>query len=75
MFAERMKIAALATAAIVLTSGMALAQKKYDSGASERAFEQSMATRADQVLLDLTVAGALRPPTTRELQFALKLIW
>jgi branched-chain amino acid transport system substrate-binding protein len=35
MFAERMKIAALTMAAIVLTSGMALAQKKYDSGASD----------------------------------------
>jgi len=35
MFAERLKIAALATAAVVLTSGTALAQKKYDTGATD----------------------------------------
>jgi branched-chain amino acid transport system substrate-binding protein len=35
MFAEKIKIAALATAAIVLTSGMALAQKNYDTGATD----------------------------------------
>jgi branched-chain amino acid transport system substrate-binding protein len=35
MFAERLKIAALAMAAVVLTSGTALAQKKYDTGASD----------------------------------------
>jgi branched-chain amino acid transport system substrate-binding protein len=35
MFADNFKIAALATAAVVLTSGTALAQKKYDTGASD----------------------------------------
>jgi branched-chain amino acid transport system substrate-binding protein len=35
MFAESFKIAALATAAVVLASGTALAQKKYDTGASD----------------------------------------
>jgi len=35
MFAERLKIAALATAAVVLSSGTALAQKKYDTGATD----------------------------------------
>jgi branched-chain amino acid transport system substrate-binding protein len=35
MFAEKMKIAALATAAVVLMSGAALAQKKYDTGATD----------------------------------------
>jgi branched-chain amino acid transport system substrate-binding protein len=35
MFAEKLKIAALATAAVVLMSGPALAQKKYDTGATD----------------------------------------
>jgi branched-chain amino acid transport system substrate-binding protein len=35
MFAEKLKIAALATAAVVLMSGSALAQKKYDTGATD----------------------------------------
>ncbi|HZR88618.1 MAG TPA: ABC transporter substrate-binding protein [Bradyrhizobium sp.] len=35
MFAERLKIAALAMAAVVLTSGTALAQKNYDTGATD----------------------------------------
>ena len=35
MFAEKLKIAALAAATVVLMSGPALAQKKYDTGASD----------------------------------------
>jgi branched-chain amino acid transport system substrate-binding protein len=35
MLAEKLKIAALATAAVVLMSGTALAQKKYDTGATD----------------------------------------
>jgi len=35
MFAERLRIAALAAAVVVLTSGTALAQKKYDTGATD----------------------------------------
>jgi branched-chain amino acid transport system substrate-binding protein len=35
MFAGRLRIAALATVAVVLTSGTALAQKTYDTGASD----------------------------------------
>src|SRR5579884_582492 len=35
MFADKTKIAALATAAVVLTSGTALAQAKYDAGATD----------------------------------------
>jgi len=35
MFAEKLKIAALATAAVVLMSGTAFAQKKYDTGATD----------------------------------------
>ncbi len=35
MFAERLEIAALAMAAVVLTSGTALAQKNYDTGATD----------------------------------------
>jgi branched-chain amino acid transport system substrate-binding protein len=35
MFAGRLRIAALATVAMVLTSGTALAQKTYDTGASD----------------------------------------
>ncbi|WP_024517663.1 ABC transporter substrate-binding protein [Bradyrhizobium sp. Tv2a-2] len=35
MFVEKLKIAALATAAVVLMSGTALAQKKYDTGATD----------------------------------------
>ncbi len=35
MFAEKLKIAALAAATVVLMSGAALAEKKYDTGASD----------------------------------------
>src|SRR6516164_4131176 len=35
MFAEKLKIAALAAATVVLMSGPALAQKNYDTGASD----------------------------------------
>jgi branched-chain amino acid transport system substrate-binding protein len=35
MFAAKLKLAAFATAAVVLTSGTALAEKKYDTGASD----------------------------------------
>ena len=33
---------------------------------SERAFEQSVATRSDSTLLDLAISGAPRPPSTHE---------
>ena len=35
MLSENLRIAALATAVITLTSGAALAQKKYDTGATD----------------------------------------
>ena len=33
---------------------------------SERAFEQSLTTRSDQILVDLAISGAPRPPSSRE---------